>query len=771
MGSDDCSCGQKPVTVVLVGCTQHGKSSIIRSLLDYAGRNVDGDAVKTGSYGNASTTKECHSFPIVIKILNHKLVDMDGNVLIVNSAEDVDEVESMGDVNFDSDEDEDGGNDDPACKHISTESGRHIHLRIIDTPGLDDTENPTSTDAETDFGVDVPMRVEDEKHKMAILRAITAEGAINSVCFVISTEHQLGQTVPELLREYKNLFNSSGLGDNYHFVHTKVNPGDMWDKMKSRPGPVNRVMSTWTATHHFINNLPVDPLSEYLSQRAIANLLTALAEDNVQTVNWLRYPKTGAHRFIESHLRGALEIDEAYYKKRAKDFATRLDEAETTKKGLEARVARERDSWSSLVTAIKDLDTCDLVSLKPAMTLYHPDEWFVRSRLTFDISTDFPVRDIKKESKWPSLSSWQGSSDIYWTGKCRWCQDLVANKRNDSIQGTVELFGWKKEIEAGRIKRLTTEKDEAWEEYQNTTKELAKTQAEILEATEGKTSSEAEIAKTASQKAILRQDHIACDVIRDKGQYLATTSLISYAFGLGITRNKLYRFQLPKPIGTDSVYQAKVKYRAKREAFSSMLKTCETMVQSLRERGQMIAEIGRALDETQATMQRSTVAAKRKAQGLDEWSSVVSDTAKGVDQVVVDRALRILSDEFTPVLERGRETLVETISQHVFALKEKIAFTKEAAKKVSEIQEKHKRDVERWQAKMLDIKASEMAAKAMLDVAIDRDKSISGRFAALKRGIDAHGPGSEKIWDGLFRELKECYNNNPKHWNLFLEEI
>lgn len=746
----DCDCGQNPITVVLVGCTQHGKSSVIRTLLDYAGRKTDADGVKTGNYGNSSSTKECHTFSISIKIRKHELMDNDGKVLSVNSADDVHRVESMGDVNFDDDDDE---SDDSGLKHVSWDSGRHIHLRIIDTPGLDDSDNAKKTCAAADdLGMGVPTRVEDEKHKMAILKAIALEGKINSICFVISTEQQFTDSVPKILREYKSLFNSSGFGGNYHFLHTKVNPSDVWEKMKTRPKPVNRAFSIWTASHHFINNLPMDPLSEYLSHRAIANLLTALAEDEVQTVNGLKYPKTDAHRFMETYLRDALGIDEEYYKKLAKKSMAEISELEERQAALEARQLREWDIWLGITRDVEALDTHETVPLTSPCSRSHPATWFTWSRVDFDISTDFPVREIEKSPKSPENCDWQGAPDRHWKGKCQYRQGMVCREPNQAIQATVQLFGWKKEIEASRIQQLSEERDEAEGELERTAAELWKIEQDIVVATTAKETNQRRASETAAQKMFLKENYIDSDVIKSNGQYLATTSLISYGIGLGITKNWLYRSQLPQNVDEAATARAGIRYTARLKAFTSMLETCDAMVKNLQERGKMLEEMGRRLEGSQARIKSAKKTIEGRSCHLTERTSPVSD-------------------EFEPVLEGGRETVVEAMRQDMIALERRFEFTENAREMLSDILENHGRAVEKWEAKRCQAKTSMMAAQATLDVALQRDRSSPGRFAVLKRGIDVYGASSHKVWDGLFHELQECYRNAAENWEAFLEEI
>src|SRR3979490_361807 len=102
-----CRCNQEEKAVVLVGCTQNGKSSLIRTILRYGGYMKEAAAVEIG-IGNKSTTKYVSSHKVAINIRRHEVNDEEGNAVPF-----VDEDTDIYDL-----------------VPESYQSGRHVHLLL-----------------------------------------------------------------------------------------------------------------------------------------------------------------------------------------------------------------------------------------------------------------------------------------------------------------------------------------------------------------------------------------------------------------------------------------------------------------------------------------------------------------------------------------------------------------------------------------------------------------------------------------------------------------
>ena len=182
--SKDCTCGQEEKVIILVGCTQPGKSSLIRSILDYGEYNTEADKMKIGSFWNKSTTKDLSSFQAVINIHEHYLKRIESRAQGAGK----EDVIMYANIN--------SGPED-LCDLIpdSKPSERHIHIRTIDTPGLDDSDNAKDIERRTKeqgTGNISQMRTVDEKHKSAVLEALANETKIHAVYFVLSMRTLLG---------------------------------------------------------------------------------------------------------------------------------------------------------------------------------------------------------------------------------------------------------------------------------------------------------------------------------------------------------------------------------------------------------------------------------------------------------------------------------------------------------------------------------------------------------------------------------------------------
>jgi hypothetical protein len=143
----------------LVGCTQNGKSSLIRTILRYGGYMKEAAAVEIG-IGNKSTTKYVSSHKVAINIRSHELNDEEGNAVPF-----VDEDTDIYDL-----------------VPESYPSGRHVHLLLVDTPGLDDSDNVEHEGREGSgpkaASSGPQMRSVDEMHKLAMLRALSAANVL-----------------------------------------------------------------------------------------------------------------------------------------------------------------------------------------------------------------------------------------------------------------------------------------------------------------------------------------------------------------------------------------------------------------------------------------------------------------------------------------------------------------------------------------------------------------------------------------------------------------
>lgn len=119
------------------------------------------------------------------------------------------------------------------CEPNSSPSGKHVHLRILDTPGLDDSSNQRDDiNRRQEKGADLgsQMRRVDEKHKLVVLQALAGLEKVHSVCFVLSFQNTIGKATQDITRQYLNIFEKSQLDASFHFAHTYFTVENMLDK-------------------------------------------------------------------------------------------------------------------------------------------------------------------------------------------------------------------------------------------------------------------------------------------------------------------------------------------------------------------------------------------------------------------------------------------------------------------------------------------------------------------------------------------------------------
>ncbi|OIW28706.1 hypothetical protein CONLIGDRAFT_703801 [Coniochaeta ligniaria NRRL 30616] len=763
----NCSCGQRPVTVVLVGCTQHGKSSLIRAIFDYAGLKKDGDNVKIGAYGNSSTTKDCTTFDILVRIREHFIRDDAGKVRTIktNSFTPQDVSDLMND----------------AAAEFSHTSGKHVHLRIIDTPGLDDTDNANASRKKgyKAFQGAMPLRVIDEKHKMSILKTVATVGHVNSVCFVISSQSPLNFSLQGLLKEYIDIFKMSSLNKSYHFLHTKVDAEALFDtNTKARPSHVSGKLGLYSAKHHFMENLPDpnDPVSVFFAHQAMAKWLTDLSSDSPQPVTSLKYPKSDGLKTMDDTLRMGVDIDLNYYQDQVSKQSSNITSLEAKVRRLSARRDVQNRNWSELVGKISRLNTTDLVEIESRYG-YERSHFFSRSRLYWTIYAEHTIRKITRDPVSPKYSTWTSYDDSARVGTTLYTNGLTSDSSNTEINGTVKLYAWKKDVEADEIKRLTSEKDEAYSEWQGTLAELKEAETDITESKSQIKANEEQVTKCRARKALLSPTSIAPAAIKTNGAYFSTCSLISYAFAVGLTENKIYQFHFPTVFTDGSATRAKSRYGSKARVAESMVQTCEAMVSSL-DGG--VKSIDRAIADLASCEERIgksiTQVQKSMSDELREWTpssqltrnqrlsylSAEEAKAKG-------RVIDLLRAEFRPLLDTGREQAEDVMAEHGELLVARQALAKTAATKMKEMKGQYAEVRSRWAEKKVDAQASLAAASVMRDKLTVASWFTLGPFGVLKEAIDEFGADSDNVWDALFYHVREAYLDDPGRFNDVLE--
>ncbi|KAL5610296.1 hypothetical protein FOVSG1_004977 [Fusarium oxysporum f. sp. vasinfectum] len=597
-----CKCGQEEKIVVLVGRTQHGKSSLIRSILDYSGFEKEADRVKVGSFGNDSTTKHTKQFAVCINLQRHVLMDGDGIERIVDFRKD--DIEDMYDFV-------------PSTEATSD----HVHLRILDTPGLDDSDNLKEAEKAVSVGGSPQVRIIDERHKFSILRAISVLGKIHTVCFVLDIGNNLGASIQSQFKEYFEIFTLSKLAASFHFAHTKVDIDKRFlEKTCNRPAAVNKTFSlAYNSSHHFIENLPDkgDEISVHFSNWGLSGLLRSISRHQAQLVTQLNYPKSDAQRLMDEILKSTLKTQEVEWAGEIDTLEAQKSQWTSTKRDVDKRASTELKSWKKVHTQAEELDKTTLVQVG-FQEKYERSHFFNRSRLSFFVHASSPIRHFELEkSTGDSGCHWVGeptSLDTF--GKDYCSTDLISWSSGTAIWGKVKLMGWIKEAKADELKVFREEESEAWKDYTTTIRRAEALEASILEADQKVKSLRQRIKEFRLRYSCLSLSYIPMEVLKTSSQYLASVGIISYAYGIGL------KIDLPSESALNlSQIQSDYKkvFEEKQRVSSAMHKTATGAVKELGKGRRKQTETLISLKKTIKTIERHLETTRQQLASIQKW--------------------------------------------------------------------------------------------------------------------------------------------------------
>lgn len=221
--------------ILVIGNAQSGKSTLIEGIKKYADPNYSVYRSLLGN-GNLSRTDCTADWTIVTGLPRYKVVQTKWPSKEVPS--DLAQLMAVGDM---------GEYEDELNKRNGIEMVRPKRLllfsetafRIIDTPGLNDTEG------------------RDELHLSRIYEAAVDAGSIDLVLIVISKE-PLTKELQEALKTYANMFPE--LRPVFAFVHTKVKYQDLhpdnktsWSNMRERQQLLESLMGRSNLPHFLID--------------------------------------------------------------------------------------------------------------------------------------------------------------------------------------------------------------------------------------------------------------------------------------------------------------------------------------------------------------------------------------------------------------------------------------------------------------------------------------------------------------------------------------
>ena len=292
-------------------------------------------------------------------------------------------------------------------------------------------------------------------------------------------------------------------------------------------------------------------------------------------------------------------------------------------------------------------------------------------------------------------------------------------------------------------------------------KEIQETKDKIEKAKENLVANRKEIDRIAVHRKKLTQRYMPLESIKEKGQYLATTSILSYIYALGGIPNRILASQFPTSYIESSRSQAIEKYTNKTRTYESMLEICDSILSSL---SQTISNLDSCRSKLQTVLKSLVETVAHTKKSLDELETFTATDVSGwpiADQKEALKALVLFRSYFEPLLINSRATTEEVICQHGEQLVAREAFAHACLQAIKTQLEKHKESHTKWKGMKRGVEASLEAAKHMCKLG---GMFGIGEFCVLKQAIDQLSPDSNKVWDALFEQLRQSYLDDPGNW-------
>ncbi|MBE7182154.1 MAG: 50S ribosome-binding GTPase, partial [Terriglobus roseus] len=454
----DCDCGQEEKVVVFIGRTQNGKSSTIQSLLNYGGRETAEQADKVNVGRNtASCTKHVSSYYAKMSVDKHTLLDDDDQP-----------VKATADNVWDH-------------RPHTRRSGNHVHLRFVDTPGLNDSAKPHKLIAKEVQLREPVMKSVDEQHKVLILQELAKIPKIHAVVIVLKP-HALSGSVQEDVRQYLDLLKLASLGERIHFVYTHVNVDTMFDaNILTSPQVTEEQFGLCEDgakqhMHFFLNNEPDEEISQHFTDHTLAAMLDSFRRQQGRSTSGLMYPKCTAHKLMDQDLVASIKS------RKADAVHERL---QSDRKVFEARDAllehhklfeKERAAAEEAEEIVEKWDNEEYEEMA-FQNRSLGDIPFVRRELEFNFQTDFPIRKFKYAETWYD-EQWGTVGEL--GQKTHYA--VLIGARGKVTTGWCRMYGWAKEIHAAEIEEATLRGEAAREAAADHLEKMRRAQDEVSEA-------------------------------------------------------------------------------------------------------------------------------------------------------------------------------------------------------------------------------------------------------------------------------------------------
>ena len=447
MLSVDARVTPSPVSVIVLGKTQAGKSSVLKALLEYGDRKELAEQVVTGR-ADVSITDKVSNYTALIPIRKHICMRKTGDIVEEAAFKKMKDVAKRKLVY----------KNDPSASCI-------LSLTLIDTPGLGDSRSMAEHMRRTDqtsprqSGEQGQPRLAeyvansvDERHKLAIVAALNKSPSINAVCLIINSQEGLSGSVSAYLKQYVKLFKETNV--DYVVIHTAVDYSKIsGEDMGQRKLHVDKLLGI-RGRHHVIQT-KVNTERAYEAHAlnlSIAGILSTFRILESRNLGSLAYPKEDLHNNMDDVIR---TVYDRYLSRLKIEIAIKESQVkEIESSGESSRLIAESSVIDTQIRGLElklaDLDTSEEIWMEGKKG-YDPHHSFfpVHSTIKFSFYVDHPIRRAEETHEeygsWYGLWGCEGERSL----SCRW------EARSDCYaRAAIHLYTHKRDVYATDISGL-----------------------------------------------------------------------------------------------------------------------------------------------------------------------------------------------------------------------------------------------------------------------------------------------------------------------------
>jgi GTPase SAR1 family protein len=344
----------RPLTVLVIGPSQNGKSTFINRLIGLAVNEVT--LAKEGD-GNFKCTSACTVYSLEVPLTDYKLVTMDDKDYELPDLKDEEKI--LGGAWW---------KKQTRMKYAIKPCKRHgpvIQLRLIDTPGLDDSEGKDFENMKDVLGTLNTMAQSPVKW----------EREIDALALVYNANSPFSYTFQKTLKDYQqcmpNLFGGlSVINTNFnvtawaqkrqHLIREKLLGPSETSKtriVKERRQEFSKILGL-NPTHFFIDNKPKNSLmfDEWVSCNTISDILNFWSNSKPMPIGQMRLVKNDDMLAADKELQSLLNFSIGQWESEKRDVLKTVSKNE----GMRSYFEQQHQELSDDLTRLeKDLEIYD----------------------------------------------------------------------------------------------------------------------------------------------------------------------------------------------------------------------------------------------------------------------------------------------------------------------------------------------------------------------------------------------------------------------------